>query len=321
MLETLMGGAISAANSITNNLMAGRRESAARQGNYQYNEMAAENADRRTRKLYQDFQSPEALLRQYKEAGLSPSLMFGGGGIGGQTTQGAQGAGAGGINPTIYGVDPLAGAQIAKTLAEVENIKQDTKKKGAETDLTFAQIDKTVKESESQRLKNDWQAMDNICKSWETAIAQGKNEYEFKTIMKRYDILCDEARSAKVRAEIDEKTESDVINYATQKVRNLTADTILKKCQGHEIFANIQMNVAQMEKMLADIVTQFGTLDLERDKLNAQVEQWAKQNGFTKKEQNIEIAKTVADVILELRKQNQDSFGDLLKLFSIVTVK
>lgn len=45
--------------------------------NYKYNEMAAENADKRTRALYNDIYSPKALLGQYAEAGLSPSLMFG----------------------------------------------------------------------------------------------------------------------------------------------------------------------------------------------------------------------------------------------------
>lgn len=128
----LFGFFASIASALLNNSMAQDRESFARQENYQLGEKAADNADARTRKLYEDLMSPASLLQQYKDAELSPSLMFGGGGVGGQTPQGAQGTGASGVSPTTYGVnfDPttlsqikLADAQAAKLNAETDTIE------------------------------------------------------------------------------------------------------------------------------------------------------------------------------------------------------
>lgn len=115
-----------------NNHFAGLREQQARQENYGYNEMAANSADARTRELYNDLYSPSAQIKQIKDAGLSPSMFYGDmAGVSGQT--GAQGAGATGISPTTYGINPLDIAQISKLDAETENIKANTQKVNEET--------------------------------------------------------------------------------------------------------------------------------------------------------------------------------------------
>ena len=65
--------------------------------NYGYGEKSADNAQARTKALYSELYSPEAKVKQLKEAGLSVGLMYGQGGPGGtSSTPGAQGQGAGG---------------------------------------------------------------------------------------------------------------------------------------------------------------------------------------------------------------------------------
>lgn len=136
-----------------NNLFADWQAGRTAQRNYQYGERAAQNADARTRALYNDFYSPKALLKQYKEAGLSPSIMYGGTpGQGGMT--GAQGSGAG-----ISGVPfaPLSlvdaaqaaalNAQTEKTKAETENISLDT---------TRQEIQRGIEELQASQYKNEW---------------------------------------------------------------------------------------------------------------------------------------------------------------------
>ena len=116
-----------------------------REENYYYSERQAENADKRTRALYADLYSPQALMQQYKKAGLSPSLMFGGTpGQGGMS--GAQGASAA-VQTPYMPMSLLEAAQIKqleaeteKTKAEASNINQDTKLK---------------------ELQEDWQRMQN----------------------------------------------------------------------------------------------------------------------------------------------------------------
>lgn len=141
-LSAGIGAGVSGVFGVLNNYLAGKREEKARSENFKYNEMAADNADARTRALYADLQSPAALLQQYKEAGLSPSLMFGGGGIGGQTTQGAQGEGASGVSPHTFGINPmdaanmaLINAQVKKTNAEAEVLDQDAALKEIEREV------------------------------------------------------------------------------------------------------------------------------------------------------------------------------------------
>lgn len=135
----LAGLVTSIFGALLNNKFGQQRESDAREENYFFGEQSAQNADARTRALYSDLQSPQALAQQYKDAGLSPSLMFGGGGVGGQTTQGAQGAGAAGVSPTTFGIDPLAGAQL-------DLIKAQTAKTNAETDAINKKTPVEIKE-------------------------------------------------------------------------------------------------------------------------------------------------------------------------------
>lgn len=116
-----------------NNDLAAQRERKAREANYIYGELSANNADARTRALYNDIYSPAAQIRQLKEAGLSPSIYASGGLAGKSGTSGAQGTGAQGLAPNVYGISALEAAQIQnikantnKTNAETENIQEET---------------------------------------------------------------------------------------------------------------------------------------------------------------------------------------------------
>lgn len=61
--QTLVGGLINAIYGGINNTMAENREHTARIENYELGEKAAENADARTRALYNDLQSPQTLMK------------------------------------------------------------------------------------------------------------------------------------------------------------------------------------------------------------------------------------------------------------------
>lgn len=103
--------------------------------NFTFGEQAAHNADTRARAFYEDYNSPQAMVRQLEAAGLSPALMYGGGGSGGQghaSTQGMQGAGAGNQqgktvipNAGLITEGALATSQIAKNMAEAKKSNAD----------------------------------------------------------------------------------------------------------------------------------------------------------------------------------------------------
>lgn len=98
--------------------------------NHYYNELSASNAYNREEKWYNQYMSPEAMLRQYKEAGLSPGLMYDSGGAMGSTTNAPQGGGGNGLSAPQLSINPMEGANYAaaieKTMAEIKNIKADT---------------------------------------------------------------------------------------------------------------------------------------------------------------------------------------------------
>lgn len=127
MLPLILGGLMSAMGTIASQAMANKRAEQDRAQNFMLNEQAAAAADARTRKLYQDLQSPEALLEQYRKAGLSPSLMLGnGGGVSGQVSQGAQGSGVSGLQTQMYGFSPLDAAQADLARAQAEKVRAET---------------------------------------------------------------------------------------------------------------------------------------------------------------------------------------------------
>lgn len=145
-----------------NNQKAAEREQQARE-NYEFGEKAANNADMRTRKLYNDLYSPQAQVQQIKRAGLSPSLFYGdGGGISGQA--GAQGTGAAGVNPSIFGVPnadigslAMNMAQIEQIRAATENTKADTAKKQEETQSV--ELDNARKKLENSKVADEYEVL------------------------------------------------------------------------------------------------------------------------------------------------------------------
>lgn len=104
---------------------------------HQLNEESADNADARTRALYNDLESPAAKRQQLEEAGMSIGMMYGGGGgLSGGLASGAQAAPtqqAGGAE--ILAMLPQLVQSLTnmkKSDAEIANIKKDTELKDAE---------------------------------------------------------------------------------------------------------------------------------------------------------------------------------------------
>lgn len=142
---------------------------------YELNEQAAQNADLRTRGLYNDIYSPQALLKQYKEAGLSPSLMFGG--TPGQG--GSSGAQAGvGMPATIYSpISMMEGAQLAAIQAQTEKTKAETANINVDTDI--------------KALQEEWQEMANSQYKTEFTLLNAGYQMPDGTIKSYYDIAGD----------------------------------------------------------------------------------------------------------------------------------
>lgn len=155
-MPNIAAAGISAGASVVNNLITQSFAEHNRKRNFYYNEKAADNADKRQRQQYIDLYSPQALIEQYKAAGLSPSLMMSGGApaVGQSSAQGNQSAGIQGPYPSSSPIDPVAMAQIAninanteKTKAETSNIEQKTIGQQLDNYITASNVNETLEQA------------------------------------------------------------------------------------------------------------------------------------------------------------------------------
>lgn len=288
--------------------------------NYKLGEKAADNADARTRRLYEDYQSPEALLKQYKEAGLSPSLMFGGGGAGGTTLpSGAMGTGSAGMGVQTFGVNPVDMAQVNLMNAEAKKAEAEAKTEEATREGKVKDLEATISQkiatTDNIGLKNVWQEFQNSIEMFDLTFAASTTEEKIRQFFKDGEILNYKAKSAKAKGEIDEATKEDVKKYIQQQTLNLVADTLLKK-------ANIAYTNEQKEQLseylqLHKDELQLGkdTLQNDKDKFAKQVEQWGTENGFTKDQ----IKLMLADTIIGGVGKGFDMFMNVLKFLSEIS--
>lgn len=136
---------------------------------YTFNEMAADNADTRTRNLYNDFETPSAKKRMLEDAGFNPALVYGG--MNGNIPQGAQGAGGNAGASNIGGITAPSAMEIYDILnakkdleikeSQKENIDADTRNKDADTlnkGKEYYKIDEEINLLKSQGKLTDEQA-------------------------------------------------------------------------------------------------------------------------------------------------------------------
>ena len=205
VIGTIIGAGLNAGFGALNNYWAEQQASKARAENYMYGEMSADNADTRTRALYKDFYSPQALLKQYQAAGLSPSMMFGGTpGQGGMS--GAQGSGGAGTPTPYMPMSLLEGAQIANLTAETNKTKAETKNIEKDTDLK--ELERQMSELTTNQFKDEWKIINT---KWEDD--EGNQTSLFEMADKYYNFesfLNDVRKDNKGNINFDASSEAEI---------------------------------------------------------------------------------------------------------------
>lgn len=247
--ETILGVMGNIASTAINNYAANYRTQQDRKENYKYGEMAAENADRRTRALYADFYSPEALMKQYQEAGLSPSMMFGGTpGQGGMS--GAQGAGPAGPQTPVYGIDPLVGAQIANIMADTNKKKEETK--NITTDTKIKDLELQMSEMTTGQYKTEWEILNSTWTDSETGEAtslyeMAKRSYTYEDFLKDVRMNKDNIDPT-IYQETQTETGQKVLRSIYEGVSKFTRDIMILSQE--TVNANFQIDVLNKLKQM-----------------------------------------------------------------------
>lgn len=235
----------------------------ARQENYEYNEMAAENAHQRTLELQQNAQenaSYQSKIEDAKAAGVSPALAVEGAGGGGSGSggSGAQGAGTSGIAPiniaelAQVGLNKrMAGVETYKNIAEAQKTKAEADKVKAETDkikrgekrdqethvLNLESLTEDIKNKQVQRtgmiLQNEFDQIRNEG-------AKQINDHTIANMVRQGELLEQQVREAERNNEIGEETRETVILTMKQELINAIADGAVKNSQASYNYARIK---------------------------------------------------------------------------------
>ena len=309
---TIGGAAIGGLFGLANQALAHKYAEQDRASNFFWNEKAADAADARTRALYEDFYAPEALLKQYQEAGVSPSLMFGGTpGQGGQS--GAMGHGAGGIQTPFIPIDIMQGAQIGlmtaqarKTNAEADAIIKKTpgevEKLFTEAGLNKAALAYTESQTKYQELIN--------------YVTDKSKEYTIYTAMQKADEAAAMAEKTWHECEIAKANEE--ITVATVDIEIKKREKELDQIVQNLVESNSRVTLNEenkkylqneIENHLSELTIKYAELDIKdrqqttyEDWINAQIPVIEKQLDVKLAELGIEKKKLVINAITDTLK-------------------
>lgn len=298
-------GAIS--NSITNaQNQQNANDQLANQQQFSHNE--AELANQRALENYWATQSPESKVQQYKDAGLSVGLMYGGnagGGIG--VTSQAQTPGANlpvMQSPMQNGLNDLF--ENIKKMQETENIGEDTEKKKQEIENLKSEIEvnnetitKIATENNLTEVLTANAKLDGLIKEIEVEVSEGTKE-------NRIQIVAEQLNNMKIEGEkmleeieglqIDNENKQRMYDATLKKMTAETAlywkqvikteqETLLVKAQ--TVLTSEQTNMTFAERQNA--YQEFKNLKSLNAKIEAEMKLIEQQTGKVKLEKVSEI--------------------------------
>ena len=180
-----------------------------------------------------DYTNYEAQVRHLKAAGLNPALLYGQGGGGGASTDGAeaQGVSMGASQSVMMGLQAKAmETEIAKSMAETAKITAETEKVKTDTDLS-KELTETQRTIQVLNTRGAELTTANIAKA---------NE--------QWKILTQQFRQEAVKGNIAEKTEQSQIDQIGQEAIN----SVYK---GLEYFTNAELN-EEKKKQIRETILQ-----------------------------------------------------------------
>lgn len=247
---------------------------------YSMNEQLAQNADKRTRALYNDFYSPQALLKQYKETGLSPSMMFGGTpGQGGMS--GAQGSVNAGVQSPIF--NPQSILEGAMSAAQIANINAQTQKTKAETrnvesDTNLKELEKQFQQMNLGQYESEWNIINT---AWEDENGNQTSLFEMADKHYRFESFLEEVRKdeATGRTNFKASTEAEIKQLRTIFESASRFHRDISVLSEENVNANFQIGILNK-------LNEKGFQDLNAEAAVAQLQQSIATNELTTQQKN-----------------------------------
>lgn len=283
-----------------------------------YNEQMAKNNQQRNKDLW-DYTNYENQKQHIKNAGLNPALMYGMGGGGGVSANGAQGQGV--TQPTDRSVEmglkqQGLGLQLASIASQVDLNKSQAEKNkaeaekisGVDTRAQEATIDNLIAQTSNEKIKKGLilgqirvadaeEELKRNMADW-TKDKADETRWNIKSLQKGIDKLAEEINGMKLDNELKERTIDNKVKESSLSLQNLMAEILLK---GSQRKVNEEQAKAIPEQILQgweELTKKGKALINQRKQIEAYAQDVMNRYELGKKGLDIEEQKLVKDIIL-----------------------
>lgn len=283
-----------------------------------YNEQMAKNNQQRNKDLW-DYTNYENQKQHIKNAGLNPALIYGMGGGGGVSANGAQGQGV--TQPTDRSVEmglkqQGLGLQLASIASQVDLNKSQAEKNkveadkiaGVDTDLQKATIDNLIAQTSNEKVKKGLilgqirvadaeEELKRNMADW-TKDKADETRWNIKSLQKGIDKLAEEINGMKLDNELKKRTIDNKVKESSLTLQNLMSEILLKGSQRKVNEEQAKAIPAEILQGWEKLVKEGKTLINQREQIEAYVQDVINRYELGKKGLDIEEQKLVKDIIL-----------------------
>lgn len=283
-----------------------------------YNEQMAKNNQQRNKDLW-DYTNYENQKQHIKNAGLNPALMYGMGGGGGVSANGAQGQGI--TQPTDRSVEmglkqQELGLQLASIASQVDLNKSQAEKNkveadkiaGVDTDMQKATIDNLIAQTSNEKVKKGLilgqirvadaeEELKRNMADW-TKDKADETRWNIKSLQKGIDKLAEEINGMKLDNELKERTIDNKVKESSLTLQNLMSEILLKGSQRKVNEEQAKAIPAQILQGWEELTKKGKELIIQREQMEAYAQDVINRYELGKKGLDIEEQKLIKDVIL-----------------------
>nr|DAR36359.1 MAG TPA: DNA pilot protein VP2 [Microviridae sp.] len=283
-----------------------------------YNEQMAKNNQQRNKDLW-DYTNYENQKQHIKNAGLNPALMYGMGGGGGVSANGAQGQGV--TQPTDRSVEmglkqQGLGLQLASIASQVDLNKSQAEKNkaeaekisGVDTKVQEATIDNLIAQTSNEKVKKGLilgqirvadaeEELKRNTADW-TKEKSEETRWNVKSLQKGIEKLIEEINGTKLDNELKKKTIDNKVKESSLTLQSLMAEILLKGSQQKVNEEQAKAIPAEILQGWEELTKKGKALIIQREQMEAYAQDVINRYELGKKGLDIEEQKLVKDVIL-----------------------
>ena len=297
-----------------------------------YNEQMAKNNQQRNKDLW-NYTNYENQKQHIKNAGLNPALIYGMGGGGGVSANGAQGQGV--TQPTDRSVEmglkqQGLGLQLASIASQIDLNKSQAEKNeaeankiaGVDTRAQEANINNLIAQTSNEKVKKGLilgqirvadaeEELKRNTADW-TKDKADETRWNIKSLQKGIDKLVEEINGMKLDNELKEKTINNKVKESALTLQNLMAEILLKGSQKKVNEEQAKAIPQQILQGWEDLVKKGKTLIIQREQMKAYVQDVLNKYDLGKKGLDIEEQKLVKDIVLGILEIASKGAGAVL---------